>query len=828
MRLRQREADARSWLADFSQDVRYAVRTLRKAPFFTTAAILTLTLGIGANAAIFSVVNAVLLKPAPYPDADRLVILGYTFDGRWAPQASAAKFNVWREHAEAFDDLSAARFHRVTLDDGRDAEQIPAAHVSGGFFTLFGAPLAAGRVFTAAEDSPAGNRVVVLSHGFWQRHFGGDAGAVGKSLTLDGVRSVVVGILGPGFDTAIFGVAPDVWMPLRIDPASTSHPPSMWAAARLKRGVTLAAANAEARLTGEAFRRAFPEAAGPTDTFAVAPFHDVMVRDVRSSLLVFMGAVVLVLCIACANLANLMFARASVRQREIAIRSGIGATRGRIVRQLLTESLVLAIAGGGLGLALGAIGIRALLALNPGDIPRIGPDGSGVGIDGRVLAFTLTVSVLTGLLFGAWPALRASRTDLSATFTSGTPGAVHTLRLGSARILLLTTELALALVLLVGAALLMRTFVALRSADRGFDSDAVSTIRTPLNDPRFATTSAVAALVSAGRARVASLPDVVAVGAAVSLPLESDWLTSFQIVGRPPTSASPLLASERIVSPGYLDVLKIPVIRGRAFTDADRSGAPPVALVNQTMARRLWSESDPLQDRVVLFPGFVPADDPPRQIVGVVADVRDGTPLNQDVRPTVYVPLAQVPDRLLHTEPLAWVVRSRPETTTTASALKRELQVASGGLGSTPVRSMAAIQAASAEQTWFTTVLMATFGSLSVLLAATGVFGVMAYSVQQRTRELAVRLALGAEPRNVRNLLLAEGLTIACGGTAIGFAGAWGLSGLLKGLLFGVTPHDPLVLVLAPVVLIAVALMAAWAPVRRVTRLSPLDALRAD
>lgn len=812
----------------FFQDVRYAIRTLRRAPAFTLAAVATLALGIGANSAIFSVVNTVLLKPVPYPDPDRIVILGYTFDGRWVPRVSPAKFNLWREHARTLESLSAVRFDRVNVSAGGDTEQIPAAHVSAEFFRLFGAPVAKGRTFTIAEDHPDGDRVVVLSDGFWRRHFGGEEQAIGKSVPINGIPSVVIGILGSDFDTTIFGVSPDVWMPVRIDPRSTSHPPSLWAAARLKAHTSLAAGNADAKLAGDAFRRSFPDAAGARDTFAVAPFQDVMVRGVRWSLLVFMGAVSVVLLISCANLANLMLARASARQREIAIRASIGASRGRIVRQFLTESLVLSSIGGGLGLAVGALGIRALLALNPGDIPRIGPRGSGVSLDWRVLTFTLLVSVATGLLFGAWPALRASRTDLSVTVISRGRRSLNVLRLRSARALLVTAELALALVLLVGAALLMRTFVALRTANRGFDPHDVVTMRMPLNDPRFETTSAIAQLVREGRARVGTVAGVVAVGAAVSLPLESDWLTSFQIVGRPPTSASPVLASERIVSPGYLDVFRIPLLRGRALTDADSSGVRQVALVNEMMARRFWPQSDPLESQVVLFPGFVPDDDPPRQIVGIVSDVRDGSPLNQDVRPTVYVPLAQVPARLLHTEPLTWVIRGRPGTAAMAPAVRRELRLASGGLAPTDVRSMNAIVAASTAGSWFATVLMVIFGASSVLLAVLGVFGVTAYSVQQRTREIGIRLALGAQRKQVRNLLLAEGLSVMLCGTSVGLAGAFGLSRVLRSFLFGVTPHDPLVLVVTPVVLIAVALMAMWLPAHRATLLDPATTLRSE
>jgi len=815
------------WLTDFFQDLRYTVRTLRTAPTFTAAAILTLALAIGANSAIFSVVNTVLLRPAPYPHADRLVVLGYTFDGRWVPRMSPSKFNLWKERTRAFDEIAAARFGSADLSDGAEAEQIPAGHVSAGFFSLLGASMVKGRTFTAAEDSPGGDPVAVLSYRFWQRHLGGDGHAVGTVLMIDRTRVVVVGILDSSFDTTIFGVSPDVWMPVRLDRQRASHPPSLWAAGRLRPGVSLTAANADARVVGDVFRRAFPEAAGPQDTFAVAPLLDVIVHDVRGSLFAFMGAVAVVLVIACTNVANLMLARASRRQREIAVRMAIGASRGRIARWLLTESLVLSTAGGALGLALAGMSIRTLLPLNPTEIPRIGPHGAGVGLDWRVLAFTFLVSVLTGLLFGAWPARRASRTELS-TFTPGYRHSSSGLRLRSARALLLTSELALSLMLLVAAALLMRTFIALRVVDRGFESHDVLTMRMPLSASRFATTAAVDRLVREGSARVEALPGIAAAGAAVSLPLESDWLTSFQIVGRPLLTASPTLVRERIVSPGYFGVFGIQPVAGRAFSDDDHEGTLPVALVNQTMARRFWPKGDHFKDQLVLFPGFVPADDPPRLIVGVVSDVRDGAPLNQAVQPTVYVPMAQVPARLLHAEPMAWVIRLRPGTAAAVPTISRELRISSGGVAPTNSRSMDAITAASTAGTSFAMLLMATFGGASVLLAAIGVFGVMAYSVQQRSREFGIRLALGAQPKNVRHLVLADGMRIAMCGTFIGLAGAFGLSQLLKGFLFGVTEHDPAVLVATPLVLVSVALTAMWVPARRASRVDPATALRSE
>jgi putative ABC transport system permease protein len=816
------------WLESVWQDVTYVGRTFRRQPGFTAAVLLTLALGIGANTAMFSVVDAVLLRPAPYPAPDRIAIFGYTFQGVWVPSSSETTFNVWRQHTASLQDVSAIRFLHVNMTGGADPEQVPAAQVNADFFKLFGASTIHGRTFTADEDRPNGGRVLVLSHGFWQRRFGGDPGIVGRRISLDDAESVVVGILAPSFDTAIFNASPDVWVPLQLDAHSTFQSPSLRAAARLRPGITWEAANAEARLAGAEFGRQFPNVLGPNDTFALAPFQDVMVEHARPSLLVLLGAVGLVLLIAGGNVANLLLVRASVRQRELAIRTSIGASRGRIVRQLLTESLVLSLAGGALGLALGGAGVRALLILNHGGLPRIGAQGAGVTVDWRVLTFTLLVATATGLLFGVLPALQASRAGLPhVTLAEGSGRAGISRRTGRARSLLVMTEMALAIVLLVGAALLIRTFVALGTVNRGFNTRDVLTLRMTLSTPRFSQTSGVVQLVRDGVRRVNALPGVASAGAAVALPLESDWLSGYTIAGQPSNGRPPGLASFRLISPGYLAVFQIPLIRGRAFTDRDGDGAPLVAIINEAMARQISPRGDPLNTRINQFPGLVPVE-PPRQIVGIVGDVRDGLALNRQTRPTVYVPMAQMPAPTLHTEPLAWVVRTRTDPYATSPAIAKALQQTSGGLPVTQIRNMDAVSTDATARTRFQMVLMAIFGGLALALAAIGVYGVMAYTVQQRAHEMGVRLALGAESRTVQNMVIGEGMRVALPGILVGFAAAFGLARVLDGFLFGVTVHDPLVFASVPLLLTAVAFVAVWLPSRLASRVNPVVALRSE
>jgi predicted permease len=816
------------WLEGMWQDAAYVVRAFRRQPGFTAAVLMTLALGIGANTAMFSVVEAVLLRPAPYPEPDRIVIFGYTFQGVWVPWSSEAKFNVWQQRTDTLQDVSAIRFLQMNLMGDVDPEQVPAAQVNASFFRLYGATTINGRTFTIDEDRPNGGHVVVLSYRFWQRRFGGDPGIVGRRIMLDDAVSVVVGILAPSFDVAIFNASPDVWVPLQLEANTTSQSPSLRAAARLKPGVTLDVANAEARLAGAQFGRWFPNATGPNDTFALAPFQHVMVSNARSSLLVLLGAVGLVLLIACGNVANLLLVRASVRQREFAIRTSIGASRGRIVRQLLTESLVLSLAGGAFGLALGSAGVHALLILNQGDLPRIGPYGAGIALDWRVLTFTLLVDIATGLLFGVLPALQASRAGLlNVTLAEGSGRTGTSRRTGRARSLLVMTEMALAVVLLVEAALLIRTFVALGSVNRGFNTRDVLTLRMSLSTPRFSQTSEVVQLVRDGVQRINALPGVASVGAAVSLPLQSDWLSGYMIAGQPLNGRPPGVASFRIISPGYLTVFQIPLIRGRAFTDRDDGGAPPVAMINEAMARQI-SPRDPLDGRITQFPGLVPDYDPPRQIVGVVGDVRDGLALNRQTRPTVYVPMAQMPSPALHTEPLAWVVRTLTDPHATSPTIAKAVQQASGGLPVTQIRTMDGVSSDATARTRFQMVLMAVFGGLALVLATVGVYSVMAYAVQQRAHEVGVRLALGAEARTVRRMVIGQGLGVALPGIVIGIAAAFGLARVLDGLLFGVTAHDPLVFVSVPLTLTAVAFVAVWLPSRLASRVNPVVALRSE
>jgi predicted permease len=808
------------------RDLRLAIRSLRAAPLVSAAAVISLILGIGANTAVFSLVNAILLKPVPYPEPERLVLLGYTFSGASAPLVSETKLNVWNDQTKAWQDIAALRDRTLNVSLGAQGEQVRAVQTNTAFFTIFGARTALGRTFTPEEDQPGGERVVVLSDGFWKRRFGSDPRCIGMQLRVDGALATIVGVLDASVDTSIFNVTPDLWVPLQLDENSASHGPSLIGVGRLRPGVSMRFAQTQARAAAEEFRRRYPTVIGPHDTFTVAPFQDALVHGTRASLLALAGAVACVLLIACANVANLALIRGSVRQREIAIRAAIGASRSQIVRQLVIESLVLTSCGGILGLALGVFGIRMLLAMNPASLPRVGSHASGVTVDWRVLSFTLAISVITAVLCGIWPALRVSGGELDVILRGSGGRLGSTARERRMRSLLVVGQLAVAFVLLVGTTLLVRTFAALHRADRGLDLHHVLTLSVALTDARFANTRQVEEVVRGGTERLSALPGVVRAAATRTLPLESDWLTSIRFPGRPPDSG-PLLVSYRIISPGYFDVFNIPVLRGRDVSDRDGTGASPVALINQEMARRYWPGGNPLDDWLVAFPGRVPEDEPARRIIGIVADVRDGMPLDQDPKPIVYLPLAQRSDResAAQADSLAWVVRTRGEPGGLARSIEREISTVSGGAVSR-VTSMDDIAVRAIAPTTFSMTVLVVFGVSALLLAAVGMYGVTAYAVQQRTYEVGVRLALGAPRHQVRNMVLLDGLKLTLCSIALGGVTAAALASTLTAFLFGVRAHDLLTFTVVPGLLGMVAFMAVWIPAQRASRVDPAGVLR--
>jgi predicted permease len=805
---------------------------LRRTRGFTAIAIAVVALGIGANTAVFSVVNAVLLEPLPYPEPERIIqLVTSSRSVRVAALVSIPKFNIWRQEMRRL--VSAIAAYQVSdpgvsLTGGDRPEHLRAVHVSAGYFDVFGATARFGRTFSTSEDQPNGPRVAVMSHGLWVRRFGSDPTIVGRIIPLGGVPHEIIGVLAPGFMPE---PAAELWLPLQADEFSRDQTNYVKVAARLRSHVTFRAAWQQATGATTPFRELFPLALGPWEGLSAEPLSDVMVGDVRPSLQMLTGAVVFVLLIACANVANLLLARGQRRRREIATRAALGAPRGRLFRQLLTESLLLSIAGGALGLFAGHAGVRALLAAAPAHIPRIAADGSGIAVDGRVLLFTTIVSIATGVLFGLLPALAASRTNLVAAFKdagSATEAGWSRNRMQS---MLVVSEMVLALVLLVGAGLLIKTFVALRHVDRGFDPRNVLALDMSLSGTTFQNSAAVAQLAVNATDRL-SVPGGQAVAATRGLPFESSFGLPFVIDGRPLASGGPFhgIAHWRSVTPEYFDVLRVRVIAGRVFTRLDVADGVPVAVINRAMARRYWQRNDPSRDRVRVGITAGPEyEDAHRRIIGIVDDIRDEVG-DRDPQPAIYVPLAQVSDRMTarvnRLFPLTWIARTAAAPTAFTSPIESELRAASGGLPIARVRTMEEVVAASTSRTAFSMTLLMVFASVAFALATVGLYTLMSHSVQQRTQEIGIRMALGAVPGDVRGLVLGQGLRLAAMGVGIGIGAALAVTRLMVNLVFGVRTYDPQVFAAVVLLLASVALIAAYVPAHRATRVNPLDALR--
>jgi predicted permease len=819
------------WVEDAWRDLRFALRSLGKTPGFAAIAILVIAVGIGVNTAVFSVIDTVLLKPLTYPDPPALVQLMSTSPQGSFPGANIPRFNVWHQQTDIFRHVAAYDFGGagMNLTGGDHPEQVQAIHVSTDYFALFGAPVAAGRTFTSAEDSPHGGHVVVLSYGLWKSRFGGNSKIVGSTIQLDGQPFLVVGVIGRSFVT---DTPADLWVPFQFDLASQDMAQYFSVAARLKPGVTVPQANAQLRLAADQYRRVYgTNALPPRGGFIVVSLQESMIGDTRFPLLVLFGAVGFVLLIACANVANLLLARASARARELATRAALGAGRAQIIRQLLIESLTLSLSGGLLGLIFGFVGVRLLLRISPGDIPRLGENGAAVTLDPNILFFTLGISLLTGILFGLVPAISASRPNLVATLNENSSRSGLGFRSGKLRSALVVGEMALALVLVIGAALLIRTFLKLQAVDPGFNTRNVLTMAMSISGDRFQKTVPVAQIIRDGRERLMAVPGVIDAGVTNCLPMFSGFGMTFDVLGRPKTNA-PFTGGAGFYSTSwsYFETFKIPILRGRTFTQQDDGSAPGVAIINEAMAKQYWQKGDPLTDRIQIGVGAGPAfAEPPRQIVGIVGDTHDGG-LNRDPFPIMYIPLAQMPDleTALNSRvaPLWWIVRSQVDPRTLVAPITSALREASGGLPIAHVRTMNEIEARNSARQRFNMLLLTIFGAAGLLMAAIGVYGVMSYSVQQRTQELGIRMALGAQASSIRNMVIRQGMTLALIGVIVGIGGALWLTHFLASFLFGVKALDPTAFIVTPLLLSGVALIAIWIPARRATQVDPMRSLR--
>jgi len=806
------------------QDLRYGARMLVKKPGFTLIAVLALALGIGANTAIFSVVNAILLRPLAFKDPDRLVTVTHLYPklNLIAP-VSAPGFINYRDRGNVFESAAVSGGASFNLTDRGEPERIQARRVTASFFPTLGVEAALGRTFLPEEDQPGKNRVVVLSHGLWRRRFGEAPNILGQSLTLDGQSYIVIGVAPENFRLY---QDDELWYPLALTSEQMAQNQTgeyLSMIARLKPGVSYEQAQAAMNnVAQQVIRETRNYPSDGSWGVGVKLLHQEFVEEIRPALLVLLGAVGFVLLIACANVANLLLARAAARRKEVAIRTALGAGRWRLIRQLLTESVLLALAGGGLGLSLAIWGVDLLVKLNENNIPR----AREVGVDARVLAFTLGLSVLTGLLFGLAPALQASKSDLTETLKEGGRSSSGAQR-ARFRNLLVVSEIALALILLIGAGLLVKSFTRLLDVDPGFRTQNLLTMQVSLPRSKYRDDHQIRAFYQQALEKVKALPGMQAAATVSGLPLSGAISSGFfGIEGRSvaPGEQGPH-TDFRLVSHEYLQMMGIPLRRGRYFTDHDTLETLSVVIVDDTLARRYWPNEDPIGKRISFNQG--PNGQPIwREIVGVVGAIKHKA-LDADYRGTLYSPQIQVRGgarRYL-------VARAASDPMALVSAVRAAIQSVDKDQPIYQVRTMDEWVAESVAQKRFSMLLLGLFAAVAILLAAVGLYGVMSYAVTQRAHEIGVRMALGARRRDVLKLVVGQGMLMALGGVAIGLGAAFAMAKLISGfsnLLFGVKATDTTIFIVTPLLLIVVALVACYLPARRATKVDPMVALRVE
>ena len=800
------------------QDLSFGARMLLKKPGFTAVAVLALALGIGANTAIFSVVKAVLLNPLPYRNPDQLVWIWESNPSNDIPQepASLPNYDDWRNQARSFSGMAAFAQTALTLTSKGEPERISGTAVTANFFSVLSVEPALGRSFLPEENSPGKNRVVILSNSLWQRRFGGNSNVVGQTLTLNGNPYTVIGIAPAGFKNP----APaqrhpaEMWVPLTINLEQAQRRSDFLnVVARLNSGVGLEQARAEMQTITSRLAQQYPE----TNTgwgVTIIPLHERLVGDTRLALLVLMGIVGFLLLIACANMANLLLARSAARQQEIAIRTALGAGRRRLVRQLLTESVLLALSGGALGALLAMWSVEALVALRPVDLPRL----DEVGLDWKVLTFTLAVSLITGVVFGLLPALYATSPNLTELLKEGGRSATEGVRGSRLRSSLVISEIALAMMLLIGAGLMIRSFLRLQEVDPGFNPEGILAIDLSLPASKYREDRQIVAFFHQLTGRLSTLPGVEGAAVVSALPLAGGDITTFSIEGRPEPPPSQVIDAEyRVVSPGYFTTMGIPLVRGSGFTEHHTAEVPAVTIINETMARQFWPGEDPIGQRINLGN---PARSPWRTIIGIVKDIRNEG-LDREPYPQMYAPYAQFPRRSM-----TLVARAASAPLGLVPSIRRELTGVDQDQPLYNVRTMEQVMAESIARRRFNMLLITIFASVGLILAVVGVYGVISYSVTQRTHEIGIRLALGAQSKDVLKLVVKHGMASVFIGMSVGLVGAVTLTRVMESLIFGVSTTDPVTFTAVTALLTLVALLACYIPARRATKVDPMIALR--
>ena len=798
-------------LETFFQDLRYGFRSLRKKPGFTLTAIIALALGIGANSAIFSVINCVLLRSLPYRDPGNIVMVwerSFTRNNS-RNSVSPANFLDWKKQSSSFEQIAALWDTRSNLTSGGEPEEIQVQRVSADFFSVLGVSPELGRSFVQTEETPGTPPVVILGHDLWQKRFAGNSAIVGQTVTMGGRNWTVVGVMPPGFHFLNNQIK--AWMPLQLDPATDWRKSGRFlrSVARLRSGVTIRQAQAELDTIGKQLEIAYPDFNKGWGVNLV-PMHEQIVGDIRAVLLVLFAAVAFVLLIACANVANLLLSRGASRQKEFALRAALGADRLRLVRQMLTESVLLALIGGALGVLLAYWGIHLLVAFAPDNIPRL----AETTIDPRVLAFTLGVSLLTGLIFGLVPALQSSRPDLNDALREGGRGSSGGNRV--VRNLFVVAEMALVLVLLVGAGLMLRSFSQLNQVKTGFDTENVLTMRVQLPTLKYTEPAQRADFFKRAEARLAALPGVKSVGAINYLPLTGPATsTTFNLATKPlPPSEAPG-TEVRPITPGYFAAMGIPLLKGRVFNERDGADSR-VLIINETLARKFFPGQDPIGQRLIIT-WDKPIED---EIIGIVGDIKE-TALEQESNPAVYWPHPREPYPFMN-----FVIRAAMDPATLSAAAAREIHALDPDQPVADVRTLDQVVAKSIARPRFNALLLTIFAGVALVLASVGIYGVMNYSATQRTQEIGIRMALGAKPGDILRLVVGHGMKLTLAGIAVGVIASLALTRLMTNLLFGVTATDLPTFLCVSAGLSVVALLANYIPARRATRVDPVRSLR--
>ena len=810
-------------------DLSHGFRTLSKNPGFTAVAILSLAIGIGANSAIFSVTNALLLRPLPYKDADRLVILWSRSPGLNVPQDwfSPGQYLDVKTQNGVFDETSISIGASFNLTGQGTPEHVDGARISSSLFSLLGANSMLGRVFLPEEDEPGKPATVILGYGFWQRYFGGDHGVIGRTLTLNGNNSTVVGVMPAEFSLnkevmpAVNGIQnADLLVPLPLSESARSNRGNedFNIFARLKPGITIAQAQADLDIIADRMKQQYPANYPPSGglTISAVPLLQQLVGDISLALKVLFGAVGFVLLIACANVANLLLARAAVRQKEVAIRAAVGASRVRLIRQLLTESILLALMGGLVGVGIAYLTVKALRVFGPDNIPRL----NEVGIDGRVMAFTSFIALLTGVFFGLAPALRASSVDLNEVLKEGGRSVASGRGGHHTRKLLVVFEIALSLLLLIGAGLLIRSYRRVWNAHPGFDPHNVLSLRLSLPLVKYPKPESITPFFRRVVESLNQVPDVESVATTYSLPMSTVALAwePIAIEGYVPRSGEELIISNvRIVSPDYFRTMKIPLLRGRYFDEHDTKGATETVIVDETLAERFWPNEDPIGKRLQRG-----GSDAWRTVVGVISDAKQ---YSSEKEPpiAVYFPFEQYVARNMFL-----VIRTARDPAGMTSAITKEIQALDPEMPVFDVNTMDQRLHDSLSRRRFSMSLLGVFAVLASILAAIGIYGVIAYSVNERTHEMGIRLALGARPVTILQLVIGQGLVLTAAGVAIGLTGAFALTRIMSSMLYGVSNTDGLTFVVTPLLLGGVSLLASYIPARRASRVDPNIALRCE